>query len=142
VPVRLHLLFRRKHLRGRDLFRDTTRSFGRCATCHEVGGIGISVATPIALVPADARALRNLATPQVRTAVIDGDSMPALVISEGKRRTIIYDLTSAPPVLRTLDPATVRITEGSAWKHASMMTSHNHVELAEILAYLNAVIRP
>src|ERR1700722_7966302 len=31
--------------RGRDLFFDATRSFARCATCHEVGGMGIPVAT-------------------------------------------------------------------------------------------------
>ena len=27
--------------RGRDLFFDATRSFARCSTCHEVGGMGI-----------------------------------------------------------------------------------------------------
>jgi mono/diheme cytochrome c family protein len=74
--------------RGRDLFFDATRSFARCSTCHEVGGMGIPVATPIASIPADVQALRSLATPGVRTAVIDGDSMSVLVVSEGKRRTI------------------------------------------------------
>ena len=44
--------------RGRDLFSDAVRSFGRCSTCHEAGGVGIAVATPIAKVPADAAALK------------------------------------------------------------------------------------
>jgi len=126
--------------RGRDLFFDATRSFGRCSTCHEVGGMGIPVATPMASIPADVAALRNLATPEVHTAVIDGDSMPALVVSEGKRRTIVYDMTSAPPVLRTEDPARVKLSAGSAWKHSSQMGSYNDSELAAILAYLKAAI--
>src|SRR5580698_5354866 len=66
--------------RGRDLFFDAARSFARCSTCHEVGGMGIPVATPIASIPADVPALRSLATPEVRTAAIDGDSMPVLVV--------------------------------------------------------------
>lgn len=39
--------------RGRGLFSEAYRSFGRCSTWHEVDGIGISVTTPIANVPAD-----------------------------------------------------------------------------------------
>lgn len=127
--------------RGRELFFDATRSFARCSTCHEVGGVGIPVATPIATVPANVQDLRNLVTPGVRTAVIAGQSMPALLVSEGKRRTIVYDLTSAPPVLRTQDPGTIRITDGSSWKHSSSMGSYSDAELSAILTYLSAVAR-
>ncbi len=102
--------------------------------------MGIPVATPIASIPADVTALRSLATPEVHTAVIDGDSMPALVVSEGKRRTIVYDLTSAPPVLRTEDPGRVKLSAGSGWKHSSLMGSYSDAELAAILAYLKAAI--
>ena len=126
--------------RGRDLFFDAARSFARCSTCHEVGGMGIPVATPVASIPADVPALRSLVTPEVRTAVIDGDTMPVLVVSESKRRTIVYDLTSAPPVLRTEDPARVKISAGSAWKHSALMGSYNDAELSAILAYLRAAI--
>jgi mono/diheme cytochrome c family protein len=126
--------------RGRDLFFDATRSFARCSTCHEVAGMGIPVATPVASIPADVAALRGLATPEVHTAVIDGDSMPVLVVSEGIRRTIVYDLTSAPPVLRTEDPARVKISAGSSWKHSALMGSYSDAELSAILAYLKAAI--
>jgi mono/diheme cytochrome c family protein len=44
--------------RGRALFSDAIRGFARCSTCHEVNGIGISVATPISQIPASAPALR------------------------------------------------------------------------------------
>jgi mono/diheme cytochrome c family protein len=126
--------------RGRNLFFDVTRSFARCSTCHEIGGIGIPVATPIASIPADVPALRSLATPGVRTAIIDGESMPVLVVSEGKRGTIVYDLTSAPPVLRTEDPARVKLSAGSPWKHLSLMGSYDDAELAAILVYMKAAI--
>jgi mono/diheme cytochrome c family protein len=125
---------------GRELFFEAARSFGRCATCHEVNGFGIPVATPIAAVPASAAALRALATPDVRTALVDGETIPALVIGQGKGGTILYDLTSAPPVQRSLDSAGVKITDGSNWKHSSVTASYNDAELAAILVYLRATV--
>ena len=76
--------------------------------------------------------------PEVRTATVDSESMPALVVSQAKQRTIFYDLTSAPPVLRMLDPASVKIAEGSGWQHASVLGSYNDAELGAILAFLRA----
>jgi mono/diheme cytochrome c family protein len=128
--------------RGRELFSEAPRSFGRCSTCHEVNGIGIPVATPIATVPANDAALKILATPHVRTAVLDAESVPTLVVGEVKHRMILYDLTSAPPVQRSLDPAAVKITEGSGWKHASAMSSYSDAELSSILTYLRAMVKP
>jgi mono/diheme cytochrome c family protein len=128
--------------RGRALFFDALRGFGRCSTCHEVNGIGISVTTPIANIPSDTAALRALATPDVRTATVDGDAMPALMVSQGKTRALFYDLTSAPPVLRTVDPSTLKVVEGSMWRHGSAMGAYNDAELASILAYLREAIKP
>jgi mono/diheme cytochrome c family protein len=128
--------------RGRALFFDALRGFGRCSTCHEVNGIGISVTTPIANIPSDPAALRALATPDVRTATVDGEAMPALMVSQGKARALFYDLTSAPPVLRTVDPNTLKVVEDSAWRHASVMGAYNDAELRSILAYLREAIKP
>ena len=128
--------------RGRALFFDALRGFGRCSTCHEVNGIGISVTTPIANIPSDPAALRALATPDVRTATVDGEAMPALMVSQGKTRALFYDLTSAPPVLRTVDPSTLKVVEGSAWRHASVMGAYNDAELRSIIAYLREAIKP
>ena len=124
--------------RGRDLFSDAIRGFARCSTCHEVNGIGISVATPISQIPSSATALRTLATPQVSTATLDSESMPGLVVSNTKRAVIFYDLTIPPPVLRTMDPSAVKIAEGSSWRHASAIGSYNDQELSAILEYLRA----
>jgi mono/diheme cytochrome c family protein len=125
---------------GRGLFFDAVRSFGRCSTCHEVNGIGISVTTPIAKIPTDAAALRSLATPGVRTATVDGEAMPALIVSQGKTRALFYDLTSAPPVLRTVDPA-LKFTEGSTWRHSTVIAAYNDAELTAIIGFLREAIK-
>jgi mono/diheme cytochrome c family protein len=106
--------------RGRNLFADAVRGFGRCSTCHEIGGIGIPVATPIAKVPADAATLKALSTPQVSTATLGSEAMPALVVSQKTSAVMFYDLTTPPPVLRTEAPASVQTRDGSPWRHASV----------------------
>jgi mono/diheme cytochrome c family protein len=128
--------------RGRALFFDAVRGFGRCSTCHEVNGIGISVTTPIGKIPSDVAALRALATPDVRTATVDGETMPALIVSQGKTRALFYDLTSVPPVLRTVEPGALKVSEGSAWRHVSVIGAYNDAELASMLVYLHEVIKP
>lgn len=126
--------------RGQSLFTDAVRGFGRCSTCHEVGGFGIPVATPIQSVPANAAALRSLATPRVVTATISGQSMPALMVASKSSSVTLYDLTVAPPVLRTEEPATVQTREGSSWRHASVTGLYNDAELGAILAYLRVSV--
>ncbi len=128
--------------RGARLFTEAVRGFGRCSTCHEVAGFGISVAAPIAQVPASVAALKALPTPNVKTGTIDGESMPVLVLSDGKQSTQFYDLTSAPPVQRNAQPGSVKFTDGSAWRHSSVIGAYNDDELALILTYLRAAIKP
>jgi mono/diheme cytochrome c family protein len=127
--------------RGRALFFDAVRGFARCSTCHEVNGIGISVATPIAKIPSDAAALRALTTPDVRTATVGGEAMPALIVSQGKTRALFYDLTSVPPVLRTVEPGALQVAEGSAWRHAAVIGAYNDAELTSILGFLREAIK-
>jgi mono/diheme cytochrome c family protein len=127
---------------GLNLFSDAVRSFRRCSTCHQVGGLGIAVATPIAKVPADVAALKALATPQVSTVMIGSESMPALMVSKKANAVMFYDLTSSPPVLRTESPAAVQARDGSTWKHSSVIGSYSDAELTTILAYLRVVVKP
>src|SRR4030095_10043972 len=82
--------------RGRDLFYDAPRGFGRCSTCHEVAGLGIPVVSSIATVPATVAALRTLPTPVVATVMVKGDRMPALIVSRSVRTLQFYDLTTPP----------------------------------------------
>jgi len=126
---------------GRDLFSDELRGFGRCSTCHEVNAIGIPVAAPIASIPATVQALRDLSTPSVRTAIAGNQTMPALVINDGSRAKVFYDLTTPPPVLHTAQPGSVTWRDGSDWRHVSVLGSYSETELGLILEYLRAAIR-
>lgn len=125
-------------MRGQRLFFDAVRGFGRCSTCHQVGDYGISVATPIAKVPASVAELRALQTPDVKTARMNGASMPALVLSNTKQTTLFYDLTSVPPVERNAEPGAAKFSDGSAWRHSSVIGAYNDDELSAILAFLRA----
>ena len=127
--------------RGAQLFKEAVRGFGRCSTCHEVDEIGTSVAAPIAKVPGSVSDLKALATPNVKTATMGGESMPALVLSEGKQGAVFYDLTSAPPVQRNAEPGSIQFSSGSGWRHSSVVEGYNDSELSAILAYLRAVIK-
>jgi mono/diheme cytochrome c family protein len=125
--------------RGRDLFFDSVRGVDRCSTCHQVQGLGIGVA-PIANIPATAAALRNAATPDVRTAHVGVDHFPALIVSVGGRRTVLYDLTTSPPVMRTVESAAVRIADNNEWRHAAVVKSYDDRELESILAFLRSAL--
>ena len=127
---------------GRMLFFDAVRGFGRCATCHEVDQQGIAIASPINKVPSSVAELRQLATPRVETASAGGESFPALVLSKGSKQVKLYDLTSPPPVLRTLAPAAVTLKEGSEWRHASVVRAYQDSELEPVLVFLRAAVRP
>jgi mono/diheme cytochrome c family protein len=128
--------------RGARLFTEAVRGFGRCSTCHEVDGFGVSVAAPIQQVPGSVAALKSLATPNVKTGTMDSESMPVLVLSESRQSTLFYDLTSAPPVERNAQPGAVKFADGSSWRHSSAIAAYNDPELGAILAYLREAIKP
>ena len=128
--------------RGARLFSEAVRSFGRCSTCHEVGGFGIPVAAPLGKVPPSPAQLRALATPHVKTGAIASETMPVLILSQGKQATAFYDLTSSPPVLRNAEPDSVKFTDGGNWRHSSVIGAYDDSELAAILDYLRAIVKP
>ncbi len=123
--------------RGRELFSDSVRGFARCSTCHQMDGLGIAVA-PIEKVPASVAELRQFAASHVRTADVAGERFPALIVSQGGRRTVLYDLTTIPPVLRTVESNAVRLSDGAMWTHASVLNSYRAPELESILVFLRA----
>jgi mono/diheme cytochrome c family protein len=128
--------------KGRALFYDAIRGFGRCSACHQVDGTGIAVADPIAKVPENVAALRALASPHIVTATAEGSTFPALVLSKGAVQVKLYDLTMQPPVLRTFAASDVRIAERSNWSHATAMAAYKDAELESILAYLRVAVSP
>lgn len=125
--------------RGKALFSDAVKSFGRCATCHEAGGLGIAVAPPIHDVPLTVSAFKALKTPRVVTATVAGESMPALVVAKKTATVTFYDLTMPPPVLGTVTPVEFSSREESTWKHADVIGAYSDADLTSILTFLRAV---
>jgi len=72
---------------------------------------------------------------------VDAEAMPALIVSQGKTRALFYDLTSVPPVLRTVDPGALKVAEGSAWRHSAVIGAYNDAELSSILGFLREAIK-
>ena len=86
-------------------------------------------------------ALRNIETPAVQRAVLANESMPALLLSRGVAGTIFYDLTSVPPVLRTIQPyQSLAFETNPQWKHNDFLQSYSNAELERVLNFLRAVI--
>jgi len=127
---------------GRELFFDAyDKGISRCSTCHEIEGRGIPVAAPIITIPASVTALHNIETPAVQRAVLANESMPALLLSRGVAGTIFYDLTSVPPVLRTIQPdQSLAFETNPQWKHNDFLQSYSNAELERVLNFLRAVI--
>ena len=73
------------------------------------------------------------------TATMNGETMPALVLSKGSRSVLFYDLTTPPPVLVTAEPSAVNIADGSSWRHASVIGSYKDDELESILRFLREI---
>ena len=128
-------------LLGKNLFHDSPRAFDRCATCHQVEGSGVPAAEPITVIPVTAAFLRQISTSKVSTISIAGDTMPALVLSNGAARSVFFDLTSSPPVRRNVESSGITISEGSDWSHAAVIHAYSDMELEYILAYLRTVVK-
>jgi len=124
--------------RGRDLFFDMTKELGSCANCHAVSGKGVTVAPAITHVPESVAALRSLPTPGLKTAAIDGENIPALIIGQVRGETKLFDLTTVPPVLRTLPSSAVKLMERSAWRHSTVLGAYTNPDLELILSFLRA----
>jgi mono/diheme cytochrome c family protein len=127
--------------RGRDFFFDATKELGGCSNCHAVSGRGVAVAPEIKDLPSDTVGLRNLATPRLRTAQVSDETFPAIVVTELKSETRLFDLTTVPPVLRTFSPSSVKLREGSTWQHSSAVGAYSNQELELVLAFLRATVR-
>jgi mono/diheme cytochrome c family protein len=125
-------------VRGRELFFDPMH-LQRCSNCHRINDKGLPVTPAITSVPGDVAALRTISTPQVSTAMVNGETFPALMASQIPKETKLYDLTTFPPVLRTYPPSAVSLKDGSNWKHSSVLGDYSDAELGSILAFLRAV---
>ena len=111
--------------RAEALFFDAAREF-RCATCHEWKGKGmrlfpISPGTPI---PAAAKQVK-------RVTLKDGQSFPASIAAEDEAQIRLHDLTSPPPVLRTVGKSDIAaIAPETKWTHAEVTREYTESEIS------------
>lgn len=118
--------------KGKDLFFDATRG-ARCGTCHALEDWGVAVGPNIT--GKSATAIRQKPSANVKLAVAGNLRFPALVVSRKDGAVTLYDLTGAPPVLRTYPAGEVQLQD-STWTHATVTRAYTGAELATINAYL------
>ena len=124
--------------RGRGLFFDPTRQ--NCGICHAVGGRGIAVGPDLTAHPGG-QVLREIQATHSRhvlkAKLKNGDEFAALLVGQTAERVQLYDLTSAPPVLRTFARSDVAATgQNAGWRHADFVREYSPAELEEIVEYL------
>ncbi|MDA2928989.1 c-type cytochrome [Acidobacteria bacterium AH-259-O06] len=128
--------------RGHDLFFDATRGT-RCATCHSLGERGIPIGPDLRDVASENPAqllslIRNNRSKHVLTARLEsGEVFPALRAGQNEKWVKLYDLTTPPPVLRTLERSQITsIVEANDWQHAAVVRNYKTEELQAIIPYL------
>jgi len=123
--------------RGRQLFSDALRGIHRCNTCHAVEGIGNGIGPNLAGgAQHDIAAIRNGRPTSVRLAKVGSDQFPALIAGQKGEWVQVYDLTSSPPVLRTLAKQEITFSGESSWNHANAVKNYSDTDLLDIAAYL------
>jgi mono/diheme cytochrome c family protein len=127
--------------RGRDLFFNAYKELGGCSNCHAISGRGVRVAPEIKDLPGDAAGLRSLATPHLSTAMVGNETFPAIVVTQLRDETKLFDLTTVPPVLRTFPSSTVKLKDGSGWQHSAVVGAYSDQDLELVLAFLRATVR-
>ncbi len=128
---------------GKELFFDAVRGI-RCGTCHTVENRGVPIGPNLAAgPPASASAIRAVRGRHVRLArLAGGEEFPALEVETKSGWVKLYDLTVAPPVLRTVPAAEVRFRDGAAWDHGAAIASYTDGELEAIVEYLRWLASP
>lgn len=122
--------------RGRTLFFDPARE--NCGVCHAVGGRGIAIGPDLNSQPDLVNLVRSTHSRHVLTARLrGGEEFPALLAEQNGRQVRLYDVTLAPPVLRTLTREDiVSLKENVSWRHNDFVKDYSQAELQDIGVYL------
>ena len=122
--------------KGKSLFFDPIRGT-RCGTCHALESWGAAVGPNLAHSQPTLALMRNGKGGQIQTAAIaGGPPFPALLIESKGGTARVYDLTSAPPVLRTTEATQLRFSGKAQWKHSEFVSSYSDSDLNSIGEYL------
>jgi len=123
--------------RGHELFFDPARE--NCGVCHAIGGRGIAIGPDLAGKPQitlsdiDVTRSRHVLTAKLKA----GEEFPALAGERSEGQLRLYDLTLAPPVLRTFASAEVTaLVPTPSWRHSDFVKDYSRAELEAIVVYL------
>ena len=127
---------------GRDWFFDATREL-RCSTCHSAGGRGIAVGPELTGSSLEDQGrflsrVRASRSQHVLTATLKDKSVfPALRFEQKEGWVKLYDLTSAPPVLRSFEASAIAsLVNAKDWSHQSVTQDYEDDEIKTIVKYL------
>ena len=86
-----------------------------------------------------ATAIRSSQSRLVRTVKLkDGEVFPAVIGAEDKGFVQVFDLTSPPPVRRTLEQSEIESIGAASWSHQSVAGSYSPEQIADIVAYIRS----
>jgi len=108
-----------------------------------VGGRGIAIGPELTALPSKTAAeltsqihgthARHVLTAKLAT----GEEFPALLAEQNADQVRLYDLTLAPPVLRTFARReVVLLAQNSNWRHEDFVKDYSAAELEDIVVYL------
>jgi mono/diheme cytochrome c family protein len=122
--------------RGHGLFFDPARE--NCGVCHAIGGRGIAIGPDLKSQPDLVKLVRSTQSRHVLTAKLgSGEEFPALLVEQKVRQIRLYDVTLAPPVLRTFAREEVAsLSENPSWRHSDFVKDYSQAELEDIAVYL------
>jgi len=123
--------------RGRELFFDPAHE--NCGVCHAVGGRGIAVGPDltgkqqIALSDIESTRSRHVLMAKLKNE----EEFCALPGERDENQVRLYDLTLAPPVLRSFARSEVTsLVPTPAWRHIDFVRDYSRTELEAIVVYL------
>ncbi|MCY3776246.1 MAG: hypothetical protein OXH11_09690, partial [Candidatus Aminicenantes bacterium] len=74
----------------------------------------------------------------LRAQLTDGQSFAALRVAQEEDQVRLFDLTTIPPVLRTLLPDEIEsLAQDGSWEHRTVSTEYSDDELRAIVDYLD-----
>lgn len=129
--------------RGRKIFFESENPGTRCGNCHLMEKKGTPVAPDLGrMAMLNPRAIKmavlSTATQYVVVARLkSGASFPAMKASEDATGIKLFDLSTNPPVLKTITKAELdSLQPNSQWKHPPESTRLTPAELADVIAFL------
>jgi len=120
--------------RGKQLFFDPIRGV-RCGTCHAAEQWGLAVGPNLASGAPSVNTMRD-GKGGVQLARAGSESFPAVMVETKGTAIKVFDVTVAPPVLRTFATREVRLGGQANWKHAEFVKTYADADLTAIGEYL------